>query len=127
MVYGLVSTAVVELTVPSAVAQRVAARQPTPAIPMRAVSSTPVVPQEAHAAAEAPVGGSAPAVSDEGEPADDLERGYRALRPADFDAAVTAWALFLQTNPTHDLTDRIRGGLEAAARLRGMVEKRYGG
>jgi hypothetical protein len=116
VVYGLVSTAVIELTVPTSVAQRVAARQPTPAIPMRAVAATPVTPQHAYVAEDAPAG----------IPADDLERGYRALRPADFDAAVTAWALFLQANPKHDMTDRVRGGLEAAARLRSLLEKRYG-
>ena len=130
VVYGLVSTAVIELAVPTSVAQRVAARQPTPPISMRAVSSTPVVAQETVSgtvnAVHAPTAIPAPAFADEGEPADDLERGYRALRPADFDAAVTAWALFLQSNPTHDMTDRVRGGLEAAARLRSMLEKRYG-
>ena len=141
VVYGLVSTTVIELTVPSSVAQRVAARQPTPAIPMRAVSSTPVTPQSAHDVAHEVVSGAAtdaayggvispagiplPILENDGEPTDDLERGYRALRPANFDAAVAAWALFLQANPKHDLTERVRGGLEAAARLRGMLEKRY--
>jgi hypothetical protein len=62
----------------------------------------------------------------EDEPADDLERGYRALRRGDFDGAVTAWALFLQANPKHERADRVRGGLEAAARLRSLVEARYG-
>jgi hypothetical protein len=131
VVYGLVSTAVIQLTVPSSVARRVAARQSTPAIPMRAVSSTSVVPQLTHGAThdpmDVPVEVSAPCFPGEGEPADDLERGYRALRSADFDAAVTSWALFLQSNPNHDLTERVRGGLEAAARLRGLLEKRYGG
>ncbi len=136
VVYGLVSTSVIELTVPSAVAVRVAARQPTPPIPMRVVSSTPAAAQEsvrppaapptavrAAASTAAPVAG--PSAAPDEDAADDLERGYRALRAADFDAAVTAWALFLQAHPKHEFTDRVRGGLEAAARLRGMLEKRY--
>jgi hypothetical protein len=140
VVYGLVSTSVIELSVPSAVAERVAARQPTPPIPMRAVSLasevTPVTPIAAVAAPVAPAAPAAPAASVaapappvppvEDEPADDLERGYRALRRGDFDGAVTAWALFLQANPKHERADRVRGGLEAAARLRSLVEARYG-
>jgi hypothetical protein len=130
VVYGLVSTTVVELAVPSSVAQRVAARQPTPAIAMRAVASTAAAPQGAMSTPEpamaVPIDAPSPVDAGEDEAVDDLERGYRALRSADFDAAVTAWALFLQSNPKHDLTERVRGGLEAAARLRGMLEKRYG-
>ncbi len=45
VVYGLVSTGVVELQVPASVAERVAARAPTPALGMRAVAdlATPVI------------------------------------------------------------------------------------
>ena len=108
VVYGLVSTGVVELKVPLSVAERVV-RAPTPSIAMRAVPAMPetVVPPTA-------------------EQVDDLERGYLSLKRGDFDSAVKAWAQFLQTRPNHEMADRLRGGLEAAARLRSLLEARYG-
>jgi hypothetical protein len=126
VVYGLVSTGVVELQVPASVAERVAARAPTPALGMRAVAdlatpviAAPVVP--APAAPAAPVARVAPVA----EGLDDLERGFQYLLRGDFDSAVFSWATWLQSHPKDAMTEKVRGGLEAAARLRGLVEARY--
>jgi hypothetical protein len=56
-----------------------------------------------------------------------FERGYAALARGDFDDAIAAWGRFLQLAPTHPRGDRVRAGLEAAARLRGMLEAHVGG
>jgi Domain of unknown function (DUF4388) len=145
VVYGLVSTGVVSLTVPVSVQERVAARMSTPAIPMRAVADmeTPViagmaVPAPVSAPAAAPAAPRAPSPSDDLPPLaakheappiadglDDLERGYQYLLRGDFDSAVVSWAVWLQSHDKHELAEKIRGGLEAAARLRGLVEARY--
>jgi hypothetical protein len=148
VVYGLVSTGVVELKVPASVAQRVAARASTPAIPMRAVADvlTPVVgaptvtllsavPAATAVPAAAP---RAPSIMDELPPLtarqepspiadgiDDLERGFQYLLRGDFDSAVVSWATWLQSHPTDAMAEKVRIGLEAAARLRGLVEARY--
>ena len=123
IVYGLVSTGVVELKVPTEVSARVSTRVPTPIMSMRAVAVTPVNT----AVQVAPV----PPEPSRDEPptaeqVDDLERGYRALKRGDFDGAVKAWAQLLQTHPRHELAEKIRGGLESAARLRSLMEARYG-
>ena len=141
VVYGLVSTGVVVLTVPVSVQERVAARMSTPAIPMRAVADmeTPVLPGViVPAPAQPPAAPRAPSPSDDLPPLaarqeappiadglDDLERGFQYLLRGDFDSAVVSWAVWLQANPKHAMTDKIRLGLEAAARLRGLVEARY--
>ncbi|MFI5230900.1 MAG: DUF4388 domain-containing protein [Gemmatimonadales bacterium] len=115
VVYGLVSTGVVELVVPPSVAERVAARAPTPPIGTRAVADvpTPVV---------APLAVPPPPVADG---ADDLERGFQYVLRGDFQSAVGSWATWLQAHPRHDMTGRVRDGLESAARLRALVEARY--
>ena len=155
VVYGLVSTGVVELKVPASVAERVAARAPTPALGMRAISdlptpvtsATPVIPQAsvgttppgATGAAAPPLAPPrAPSITDElpplsakHEPApiadglDDLERGFQYALRGDFDSAVVSWATWLQDHPKDAMAEKVRGGMEAAARLRGLVEARY--
>jgi len=141
VVYGLVSTGVVTLKVPASIAERVAARASTPAIPMRAVEdmATPVLsarpvtpPLGAPVAAREPsVIDDLPPLSQKHEPPpiadglDDLERGFQYLLRGDFDSAVVSWALWLQAHPKDAMVDKVRGGLEAAARLRGLVEARY--
>ncbi len=142
VVYGLVSTGVVSLRVPASVQERVAARMSTPAIPIRAVADveTPVVGGMAvpSPVAAAPASPRAPSPADDLPPLapkqeappiadglDDLERGYQYLLRGDFDSAVVSWAVWLQANPKHEMTEKTRLGLEAAARLRGLVEARY--
>ncbi len=144
VVYGLVSTGVVELTVPASVAERVAARASTPAIPMRAVADvpTPVIgaPTVTSPAAvpAAPGALRAPTITDDLPPLtakhepppmadgiDDLERGFQYLLRGDFDSAVVSWALWLQSHSNDAMAEKVRAGLEAAARLRGLVEARY--
>jgi uncharacterized protein DUF4388 len=143
VVYGLVSTGVVVLKVPVSVQERVAARLSTPAIPMRAVADfeTPVIPGIAVPAPAAPRALAVPrapsptddlpplAAKHEAPPMadglDDLERGYQYLLRGDFDSAVVSWAVWLQSHEKHELAEKVRGGLEAAARLRGLVEARY--
>ena len=49
-------------------------------------------------------------------------RGIAAAARGDFDDAVNAWGKFLQLAPTHADAERIRTALEAAARLRNVVE-----
>ena len=56
---------------------------------------------------------------------DDLERGFQYLLRGDFDSAVVSWALWLQSHPKDAMAEKVRTGLEAAARLRGLVEARY--
>jgi len=144
VVYGLVSTGVVELTVPASVAERVAARASTPASPMRAVADvpTPVIgaPTVTSPAAvpAAPGALRAPTITDDLPPLtakhepppmadgiDDLERGFQYLLRGDFDSAVVSWALWLQSHSNDAMAEKVRAGLEAAARLRGLVEARY--
>lgn len=145
VVYGLVSTGVVELEVPASVAERVAARASTPAIPMRAVADVPTlvigapaVTSPAAVPAAAPAAPRAPSVTDDLPPLtsahepppiadgiDDLERGFQYLLRGDFDSAVVSWATWLQSHPKDATAEKVRTGLEAAARLRGLVEARY--
>jgi TolA-binding protein len=56
---------------------------------------------------------------------DDLERGFQYALRGDFDSAVVAWATWLQGHPKDPMAEKVRGGLEAAARLRSLVEARY--
>ena len=123
VVYGLVSTGVVELVVPAAVAERVAVRAATPPIGTRAVADVPtpvvappVVPSPVVAAA------AAPPIADG---ADDLERGFQFVLRGDFDSAVDSWAAWLRSHPRDGMTERVRGALQAAAQLRALVEARY--
>ena len=105
IVYGLVSTGVVELKVPARTSRHTkASRVQTP-------SATRVVPSE-------------PSVDEPptAQQLDDLQRGFDALRMGDFDNAVKAWAQFLQTHPYHDRSPQLRSGLEAALKLRAMME-----
>jgi hypothetical protein len=130
VVYGLVSTGVVELKVPNAVAERAASRSSTPVIPMRAVADvptpviasqavTPPVPMQAVAAVAAV---AAPPIA---EGIDDLERGFQYVLRGDFESAVVSWATWLRSHPKDDRTEKVRDGLEAAAQLRGLVEAHY--
>ena len=107
VVYGLVSTGVVELRVPSA-AKPSLSRIPTPTVPLRAVAPARIAPPPAT------------------EPVDALERGFRSLRLGDFDGAITAWLQFLRTHPAAEWSERVRGGVEAATRLRDLLEVRRG-
>jgi len=140
VVYGLVSTGVVELKVPPSVAERVAARASTPALPMRAVADmpTPIVPAltvapPSAAPREPSIIDELPALTERHESPpiadglDDLERGFQYLLRGDFDSAVVSWATWLQAHPKDPMAEKVRGGLEAAARLRGLVEARYDG
>jgi hypothetical protein len=61
------------------------------------------------------------------ENAGDLERGYQFLRRGDFDGAVASWEAWLRAHPKDAMTEKIRAGLDAAARLRGLVEARFDG
>jgi hypothetical protein len=108
VVYGLVTTGIVELRVPVSVTERMS-RQPTPTLAARPV---PLPPQPS----EPPSAGQA----------DDLERGFLALQRGDFDGTMRAWGQFLHTRPHHDMAARLRDGLEAASRLRRLLDERYG-
>jgi hypothetical protein len=108
--YGLTSTGVVELRAPVSTAPRVD-RTLTPPTPQRGVAQV------------APMPSAEPLVP---EQVDDLERGFLCLKRGDFDGVVKAWAQFLQTNPNKAGSDRLRGGLEAAARLRSLLEEHDG-
>jgi hypothetical protein len=110
VVYGLLSTGVVELKAQASPAPRVT-RTETPMLAQRAV------PSPSAGAAGAPL---------EPEEADDLERGFRCLKRGDFDAAVKAWAQLLEAHPDGEWSERVRGGLEAVARVRALLEARYG-
>jgi len=129
VVYGLVSTGVVELVVPQDVAERVAVRATTPPVGARAVAdvATPVVapPAVPSPAPRAAPASRAPAGAPMPDGADELERGFQFVLRGDFDSAVVAWATWLQAHPKDDMTERVRGALEAAARLRALVEARY--
>ena len=123
VVYGLVSTGVVELVVPASVAERVAGRAVTPPIGMRAVADVPtpvVAPPVVPSPAVAP--SAAPPIADG---ADDLERGFQFVLRGDFDSAVDSWAAWLQSHPRDGMTERMRGALQAAAQIRALVEARY--
>jgi hypothetical protein len=87
-------------------------RQPTPAFAARPVPPVPPVPQ----ATEPPTP----------EQVDDLEKGFAALQRGDFEGTMRAWAQFLHTRPHHEMADRLRDGLDAASRLRSLVEEHYG-
>jgi tetratricopeptide (TPR) repeat protein len=54
-------------------------------------------------------------------------RGIAAAARGDFDDAVNAWGKFLTIAPAHPEATRIRTGLEAVARLRAMVESATSG
>jgi tetratricopeptide (TPR) repeat protein len=54
-------------------------------------------------------------------------RGIAAAARGDFDDAVNAWGKFLAMAPTHPDAPRIRAGVEAVARLRAMVESATNG
>ena len=106
IVYGLVSTGVVELKVPARASRHTAAtRIATPTTGGRVVPSEPAID-------EAPTS----------EQLDDMARGLAAVRTGDYDNAVKAWAQFLQTHPYHDRAPQIRAGLDAALKLRAMLE-----
>ena len=49
-------------------------------------------------------------------------RGAAAAARGEFDEAVTAWGRFLQLSAAHKDAERVRTGLEAVARLRGLVQ-----
>lgn len=106
IVYGLVSTGVVELKVPGRASRRTqSTRIATPTMAVRVVPSEPAVD-------DAPTSAQL----------DDMARGLEAVRTGDFDNAVKAWAQFLQTHPYHERSAQIRGGLDAALKLRAMLE-----
>ena len=115
VVYGLITTGVVELRMPPGVTTR-RPRVPTPAVVERV---TPVGPRTADRAAErVDVAVATP------EPADDLERGFAMVGRGDYAGAVAAWTQFLRAYPNHDWSERVRGGLDAARRLHTLQEAR---
>jgi hypothetical protein len=103
IVYGLVSTGVVELKVPGG------------GRPSRRSTMQFQTPTGQAAVASEPLVDSLP------ENGDHLSRGYEALRTGDFDTVVKSWAQFLQTHPYHDESAKVRQGLEAALKLRAML------
>jgi hypothetical protein len=106
IVYGLVSTGVVELKVPGRASRRTqATRIATPTFGARVVPAEP-----------------APDAVPTSEQLDDMARGLEAVRTGDFDNAVKAWAQFLQTHPYHERSAQIRAGLDAALKLRALLE-----
>ena len=107
VVYGLVSTGVLELKVPASSTAR-GVRVPTPQRGSQAVAAMPSTDPPSQ------------------EDVDDLERGFACLQRGDFNAVVKAWAQYLQTHPTGEWSERVRFALDAAARLRGLLEERYG-
>jgi hypothetical protein len=100
IVYGLVSTGVVELKVPHRASRG-----------SRRVSRV-VTPHDVAAVTT----GEGPVAE-----VDEYLRGIEALRIADFDTAVKAWAQFLQTHPYDDRSANVRAGLDAALKLRAML------
>jgi tetratricopeptide (TPR) repeat protein len=56
------------------------------------------------------------------DPAVQRARGVAALFRGDFDEAIHAWGRFLELAPTHAHAERVRAGLESVARLRALVE-----
>jgi hypothetical protein len=107
VVYGLVSTGVVELEVPASAAELAAARTTTPVSPLDAVA------------------GASRESSRGADGIDDLEGGFRNLLRGDFDGAVSAWDAWLRVHPDDAMAAQVRGGLEAAQRLLGLVKARY--
>jgi hypothetical protein len=99
VVYGLVCTGVVTVDLPSAISARLE-RLSTPPLAMVAVRPN-------------------------ARPADDLEAGFQSLRRGDFDGALAAWTEYLRSRPDDPWTESVRGGVEASARLRELLEKRY--
>jgi hypothetical protein len=121
VVYGLVSTGVVELHVPSAVSARLA-RMATPPVPLSIIPERPEPVESPPVEVE-----TAPrSLSSTPTEADDLEAGFRRLRRGDFDGAVLAWKRFLGADPNGEWSERVRGGVEAATWLRGLLGARYG-
>lgn len=110
IVYGLVSTGVVDLRVPPRASRR------SIAIPDPGAAGG----DAALVASLGPSGGTDAPTADALDP---LARGIAAVRAGDFDSAVKAWAQFLQTHPYHDRAVEIRAGLDAALKLRALVEK----
>ena len=108
IVYGLVSTGVVELRVPPRASRRSLAM---PEVAAAAGGDPALV-----AALDGPGVPTADAM-------DPLGRGVAAIRAGDFDTAVKAWAQFLQTHPYDDRAVEIRAGLDAALKLRALVGK----
>lgn len=104
IVYGLVSTGVVELTLPQR-ASRATRRL-----------SRAVTPGSQRAVAE-PLVDEAPAPED----FDLYLRGLEALRAGDFDTVVKAWAQFLQSHPYDERAPQVRTCLDAALKLRAML------
>lgn len=105
IVYGLVSTGVVELKVPARGSRRQSiARVLTPTGQLAVVDETPA--------------DGGPGVS-----IDDYTRGLEALRAGDFDTVVKAWAQFLQSHPYDDRAASARAGVDAALKLRAMLEQ----
>lgn len=132
VVYGLVSTGVVELrTAEGGPSERPAARRvPTPryspSVAMEATAA-PTGHGGASAAEYAPiVPGDATPADGTLAPTDDLDRGFYLLRRADFGGAMSAWSRVLQTQPHHEHSEDLRAGIAAAARLRDMLETWYG-
>ncbi|MBI3567320.1 MAG: DUF4388 domain-containing protein [Gemmatimonadetes bacterium] len=144
VVYGLVSTGVVELRMPTGAGANERAsvvRVPTPIMAMPIVTpiSSPAEALDraaAAVAAAAPTPAAMPAVTPSAtpahalgappEPTDDLDRGFYLLRRGDFEGAAVAWERVLHTEPHHEHAEEIRAGLAAAARLRAMLETWYG-
>ncbi len=105
IVYGLVSTGVVELKLPprASRASRRVSRVMTPD-GQRAVAQEPLV--------------------DEAPTPEDLDlyvRGLEALRAGDFDTVVKAWAQFLQSHPYDERAPQLRTCLDAALKLRALL------
>lgn len=126
VVYGLVTTGVVELRMASGASVQPVERVQTPLMtPVVTAAVTPVV-----TAAVTPVVTAAvtPLVSAAGQrsPADDLTLGFSLLRQADFRGAADAWSRVLAERPLHEQADEIRDGMNAAARLQAMLEKWHG-
>jgi hypothetical protein len=141
VVYGLVSTGVVELRMPTAAGASERAsvvRVPTPIMAMPIVTpiSSPAEALDraaaAAAAAAAPTPAGMPSVAPSDglgalpEPTDDLDRGFFLLRRGDLEGAAVAWERVLHTEPHHEHAEEIRAGMAAAARLRAMLETWYG-
>lgn len=108
IVYGLVSTGVVELALPvrASRASRASRRL-----------SRAVTPGSQGAVAAEPLVDEAPAPED----FDLYLRGLEALRAGDFDTVVKAWAQFLQSHPYDERAPQLRTCLDAALKLRAML------
>ena len=108
VVYGLVTTGVVELKMPAAGAAR-AARTPTPPLAQRPV--TPAMPVAA--------------VAPQDQQPDGLERGYECLRRGDFDGVVAVWTEYVKEHPDAEMADHLRSAIDASAWLRDLLGARY--